>query len=109
MEEFKSEENREPTRSEKIALFENKMSRVNDYIRTDNEKLDYYTDVVQPKIIGLGKKIVASTGYDPISFIFWHKLIGSSLLKDEIRTMFLDTPGGDIEKFVDGLLLEITE
>jgi len=108
MEKFRPEaNNKEITKSERIALFEKKKSKLSEYLNANNERLDYRIEVVQPKIRNFEEKILTAAGYDAMLFLFWHKLIGSTVPEDETRTTLLDTPNGDIEKFVDELLLEI--
>lgn len=52
------------------------------------------------KILELGKRIKEETGLDPTNLLFWHDLIGSTILpKKNEDDMELDTPNNDIERF----------
>ncbi len=89
---------------EKIRQIRIKIDTYHEMLSRDMISMEKYTDDLK-KIIALGSRIQEETNIEPIKFVFWHNLVGSTLEKgrDQERMEF-DTPNHDIEKFVDELL-----
>ncbi len=86
-----------------IIRIQEKLNQYHNDLASDNISLDKHENDIG-KIIRLGKRIKTEIGIDPQTLVFWHKLIGSTMLEEMSAVSELDTPNKDIEKLINELI-----